>query len=556
MAILCIVGPLGVFMFKNILFIFVFLFTLPAFASGNFWLQNNFASQAKTQYISSSELFWKNFLLILAGKTPALNPDINVVVKNAITGAPIVGAMVMVGPEEGKPFIGNKKPTDTNGIISFSAEELKANPTLSVTAKKDGYATFTIFATKANSITLLLQPDPDENAYGFLEGKIHGWPTGYGSRTMEMGAFLPAFRTENLLNFDPQQIVSSYTVTVDIYGERKVPGNVVFPPQDKTYIIFPVHLEKPEFAMPLPIGMNTHMAGIIGAVPLGDAISAIKDKDFLEALNLATLTHVNWTNEKVKVQGNERFDITANQALTQKAITSNYQNIPPRLDVVAISLFDPKGDQDDFIALDVKSLKSEAIRNGRGSIKLSKLSQSTEASAYSIFTGIFDRNQFNRKKDDESAMGGKRALTGSLVKPGSNFIAANSAFLNIMQTQNSSSDARSYHFSSPNNKVANLNADFLILNVYSEKKNELTQGRTRRVIWSTVLPSEATELQLPMIDAHPILPVPDESKKERFFWEVLAVKGSSSENQNVKQILNTKATLNSLEQLSNSVEVF
>lgn len=536
---------------KFLLILLTSLLSAAPLAHASF-LNNAYSFAAQTNDYSAAEIFWQNFILSMAGKNPVPLADVNVIVKEAKTGAPIAGATVLLGSEEGKPFSGNKKITDASGLVSFSAQELKSKPLLSVTAKKSGYAALTILSTNANSVELFLQADPVDSAYGYFRGKVNGWPTGYGSRTLEMGYFLPAFRPEALLNFDPQQIVSSYKVTLDIYGERKIPGNIVFPPQDKTYIIFPVHLEKQDFVMPLPLGMKTHMSSALGVVPLGDAMDAIKQKDFLQALNLSTFTHVSWTPDRILVNGDHNFDLNDTQELSQKALTSHYQNIPSSLDAVAISLVDPAGDRGDFVPLDVKSLKAEDMQNGGGTIQLAKLTQNS-APQYYVFSGIFDHNQFVMKKtDDGTNLGGsaKRALVGTLQKMNANSTVTNNNFLKIIQTQAATNEARNYTFTSPN--TSSMQANLLLLNVYSERNNDLTQGRSRRLLWSTILPNTATQMSLPAIDNAPVLPTPDESKKEKFFWEVIAVKGGSAKQRQ----LNTKAVLENLEQLSNAVEVF
>lgn len=522
----------------------------PKAAGADFWLQNPHNVQVRAENRDAGSIFLENFLRSLAGQYALPLGDVAITIKDASTGAPLAGVTVLLGSEEGIPFKGNKLTTDSAGRVAFSAPELQSHPTLSVTAKKLGYAVTTIYSTNANTVEMALQPDPNPNAYGFLQGKLLGFPPGYNSRTMELGIFLPGFRIESLLNFDPQQIVSSYKVPVDIYGERQIPGNVVFPPQDKTYIFFPVHLEKPEFIMPLPIGMKTHMSGIVGAVNISDAISAMKERDFLQILNLATLTHTNWTSERVTVNGHANFDLTVQQAITQKAITSRYQNIPARLDAVAITMVDPTGDRGDFIPVDVKSLKSESISGGRGSIQLGKLNQNY---THYVFTGLFDRNQFAHAKrpDGLPSATKKRAITGSIVKLDGSNSANQQSFFQIMQTQQAAKDARFYRFTSPNNTAAGIQANFLILNVYSEKYNELTRGRSRHIFWTAVLPGTSTEVTLPKIDNFPILPEPDIKNEEAFYWEVIAVKGSTTDT-----TLNTKAALDSLEYLSNTVDLF
>ncbi|NUM89367.1 MAG: carboxypeptidase regulatory-like domain-containing protein, partial [Bdellovibrionales bacterium] len=345
--------------------------------------------------------FWKDLWDTLSGHRPRLSGDLLVVVKDSSTGLPIPGAQVMVGEARGVPFEGNTATTDGEGVAAFTHAVLREGKTVTVTASRDGYANLSVLNARGNRMEIgLVRQAPA--AWAFLDGDVKGWPTGLDRKTLEVGFFLPGVRPETLLNFDPYQIVSSYRVEIDVYGKRLVPGNVVMPPQDKTYMIFPVHIEKPSYIMPVPTGFEAHLTAIAGNVPLGKAMDAMKEKDFLAVLNLTTLTHVTWT-PRARVNGNMRNDLTLDIPLRQKAATASFANVPGKMDVVAISMADPSGDRGDFAPLDVKSIKSEAMKGGRGSVALALPAQQRQDDSHWVFAALFDRSQFIRRKGGRMA---------------------------------------------------------------------------------------------------------------------------------------------------------
>lgn len=523
----------------------VLTFSPLAHASGP---ADSYGFQAKTKQVSTAESFWSSFWDLLRGKRVA-QADLTVKVTDA-AGAPLAGAAVLVGQRRGEPFAGNYVLTDADGVARFSDPSLSGSK-LPVTASLEGYGTFTLLDNAANHVEIALAPHPREGEHAFLQGKVTGFPTGYNRRTLEMGFFLPAFRPESLLNFDPQQIVSSYKVEIDVYGKRMVPGNIVLPPQDKSYGIFPVHLEKPEFIMPLARGFESHMAALAGTVPISDAIGAIRNKDFLGVLNMATLTHVAW-RERMVVRGDERFDMHLDQPLSQGAVTSQLSGVGQKLDAISLSVVDPEGDRGDFIPLDVKSLKSESIRNGSGALKLGIMNQRKATDRYYVFTGLFDRNQLipddGKKREIRT-----RAIVGAIeeVDPAS-LTARFSGFFRTMQSQGVASANREYRFTPAANASAGLSPDFVLLNVVSEKKNAATQGTTRTVLWSTVAQGGAERIVLPDLGA-PVLPNPDASKEERFVWEVIAFKSRAAANEGG---LDVQSALRNVQHVSTLVEKF
>jgi hypothetical protein len=474
---------------------------------------------------------------VLSPEADRESADLTVTVTDDL-GAPLAGAAVLVGGGKGLPFSGNEAVTSASGVATFSDASLRGGSLPSVTVSKEGYSTFTLAAPSGAELAITLPRYANDADFAFLEGEVKGFPPGYPSNVLEMGFFVPAFRPESLLNFDPQQFVSSYTTTINVFGEREVPGNVVLPTQRKRYGFIPISLSKPNFIMPLGLGLKAHMTALAGAVPISDAIGAIQDNDFLGAINLASFTHVAWTTNQVEVKGPERFNLTVDQEIAPKAVKAKLSGIPGQLDVVAVSLTDPSRERSDFVALDVKAVKAEAVKNGATAVDLGTLKNRRAEDALFVFSGVFDRDEFTNPEAT------KRWIVGSLQAVKGNE-AGFSSFLSPVRTGSVANANREFRFASPVNGA--LAPDLILLNIVSEKKNAETRGLSRRVLWSAVLPGNVSEAKLPDL-GRPVLPTPDQSREESFRWEVIAVKASSAKDADIQSTLRNLQHVSSLSQ--------
>jgi hypothetical protein len=474
--------------------------------------------QVKTSRQPESGPLWRNLWRALSGEKNLETADLTVKVTDA-AGNPLAGAAVLVGPKKGSPFAANFALTGADGTALFHDEALRDRTPLTVTASLAGHSTLSLVGNTDNQVELSLAKIPGERDYSFLKGKVTGFPPGYGGGTLELGLFLPAFRPESLLNFDPQQFISSYEVKINVFGERDVPGNVVFPPQRKRYGLIPISLSKPEYIMPLPRGLDAHMGALAGAVDISDAVKLIKNKDFLGTLNIARFTHLGFTNNKVEVRGDETFNLNVSNEIAAGAAKAEMSGIPSGLDAVSVAFFDKEGDRGDFLPMDIKAVKSESIKNGSASLALGLLKQRRPQDKFYVFTGLFDRAALDDKNSTS------HSIVGSLQPVASQGGSRFKGFLKPIRPGEVSGGNRDYRFNSPANGA--IVPDFVLLNIVSEKKNELTQGKTRSLLWSAVLPGTADGVSLPDL-GRPVLPAPDSAKGEKFYWEVIAVKAGAN----------------------------
>jgi hypothetical protein len=107
-----------------------------------------------------------------------------------------------------------------------------------------------------------------------------------------------------------------------------------------------------------------------------------------------------------------------------------------------------------------------------------------------------------------------------------------------------------YKFSSA--AGAKVSPELTLVNIISEKQNSVIRGNARTVLWSAVIYGNPTQLNLPNI-GRAVLPKPDSSKNEKFFWEVIAVKTRQPSNPAVDDL---QSTLRNMEHVSSFTKAF
>jgi hypothetical protein len=478
---------------------------------------------------------WTRFFDALAGRRPAA--DLVVTVTDT-DGNPLTGATVLAGDGEGTPFSGNKLRTDAHGNAAFTSPALRGPVT--VTAMLDGYTTTSLIGNQNNVVNIALQKNPDEHAYGFLRGKLNGIPR-LGGGSLELGFFIPASRPETLLNFDIASFVSSYNVKVNVFGERDIPGNVVLPTQTKYYTVIPISISKPDFVMPVANSTYAHMYGAGGGISISSAVSLVQKKDFLELVNTFQLTNIGWTRDRVNVHGDETFDVNLSHQVQPGMVTAQISGLgPQKLDAAVITLLDPSGDHGDFVAMDLKTIKSENMQNGGGSVRLGEIrSRRALANSY-VFTALFDRNQIQHSNG--------RWVVGSVQPAGDRSTVPFTRFLSPITAQGVAQANREYKFSNP--ASAGVTPGMVLINVVSEKNNAETQGKTRTVLWSAVVQGSTDHIVLPDV-GHAVLPAPDTAKGETFHWEVTGLRSGA-----MTQGFNLQAALKDLQDVSTLVQAY
>jgi hypothetical protein len=227
------------------------------------------------------------------------------------------------------------------------------------------------------------------------------------------------------------------------------------------------------------------------------------------------ISTVGWTTDRVQIHGDENFDVNATHNVIPNNVTATLSGISG-LDSAGVSLLDLSGDKSDLVVMDAKTLKSEELHDGNGTFRLGQIQSSMALASSYIFTALFDRTQFSNAS---------RWVVGSIKPAGNSRAVPFQQFLSPIKPKNVDSSHRNYQFTSPAGN--GLEPTMMLISVVSEKKNDETMGRTRKVLWSILLKGSTDHIALPDL-GHPVLPAPDLSKDEKFHWEVTAIRVGSS----------------------------
>jgi hypothetical protein len=203
------------------------------------------------------------------------------------TGAPLAGALVMIGPAPGNPFAGNHGVTGADGTILFDDPAL-VTPTI-VTAGTADRSYVTITASPADSLTMRLPlrvidtgvPPPVAR----VTGTAPGIDTVSNDGNFDLGFVLPALDVEVLLGTGQLPFgMPIEPVSFPVIGTVEMPGIVVMPSQVE-FLFFT--FEKPTYSIDLTDGTTQSLYCPAGRIAIDDLLSIGEDLfDFLNALDI------------------------------------------------------------------------------------------------------------------------------------------------------------------------------------------------------------------------------------------------------------------------------
>jgi hypothetical protein len=194
--------------------------------------------------------------------------SLSVRVTDAMTGLPIQGAFVQVGPSPGDPFPSNSGPADILGWVTFVDPGISGPQT--VTAAATGYARLTVMHAAADSIAMALHPEVAPSSLPSPKAEISGTVTGIATQTndgnLDIGVVYPAVRLGDLLSTRllPFEVPSD-TVSFPIVGPVVLPGNVVVPSQTEYFVLT---FSKPNYHFFVPDGQTYEFLVVAGRLAL------------------------------------------------------------------------------------------------------------------------------------------------------------------------------------------------------------------------------------------------------------------------------------------------
>ncbi len=221
---------------------------------------------------------------------------------------PIENAQVLIGTAQGSPFKGNFLNTDKSGVAKIPIDwTTEAH----VTVDAAGFVRQTVLNQKPGDITLKLIPRANTNRPE-IKGQVTGLPVANGDKMLDFALVIPAMTRSDLLNFDLNAVISPYSDTITVVGQKaKIPGNVSLPSQKESYII-PVTIAKPIYRLTAPTLGTKRFFAVRGQFPFKKTIDEMRaGRPFYDLIN------------NFSIQGGGLRDITLTSPVTTLDIPGN-----------------------------------------------------------------------------------------------------------------------------------------------------------------------------------------------------------------------------------------
>ncbi len=267
-------------------------------------------------------------------------------------GTPVGGAEVVVGERLDQLAQVEAFLTGWDGateVVLTGGERGQA-----VLVRASGYVPFAILGVSAGRLRVYLRSQV-QAAEVIVTGRLGGFPARSGSDRVQAGFVFRALSVFDLVQFQFNQIISPLRDTIDVFGSREIPANLVLPDQQVSIPFSSIHLNKPDYRLPLHAGVETRLAAIQGEIRSGDLIDLFVGGGKMDfgALNLLKMTKVGLTDvhaprEGVRENFETRFALAPKHTVSARAA-------PFPADVVVAAAVDTNGDRQALVPTDLKT---------------------------------------------------------------------------------------------------------------------------------------------------------------------------------------------------------
>jgi hypothetical protein len=303
------------------------------------------------------------FSINAATATGGAPDDVTVLVLDQSTGKPVADAQVTLA--DSLERAGSPSQTGIDGTLSFSHGLAISRSKTALTVYKTGYTAISIVGFGAGvagdrgaEVTVLLKPLPAASIAAaptvLASGTITGWAGNPPRDAVTAGLVLRSLTAFDLLHFEAGSLISPIYDTINLFGTHDIPSNIVLPQQDVSLIIGSIHLNKPNYRLPVTRGRELHLVsvqGTIGARDLMAAAQAGKDAS-LEILNKLKFSRVGVTGAMTPQKDfKQDMKLTSELKPTHKVTVSAS---PFKADILVAAAADMDGDRNVLVPTDIK----------------------------------------------------------------------------------------------------------------------------------------------------------------------------------------------------------
>lgn len=245
--------------------------------------------------------------------------------------------------------------------INDADVQIEGSSLKNVTVSRSGYSKFTIMGLqRAGHLTVFLKPNEAFGTGAVASGKLNEYAPGW-TKHVDAGLILRSLGISDLIAFNAESMMSPLKDTINVVGARKIPSNLVFPPQKVNLF---VSLNKPNFRMPMSVGRHMRLMAFQTAMLTNQLLDLPSDPMAVDLVNLLKNRKIGWS-ERLSPKGDFKQDFTLTHNLVEKYEVE--AAAPPfEADLFAISALDLSSDRQELIPADLKAAKRGTYSRIRG----------------------------------------------------------------------------------------------------------------------------------------------------------------------------------------------
>lgn len=228
--------------------------------------------------------------LIPVDSEPAAGSGLLVTVRDEF--GPIDKAQVWIETAEGKLLAVGE--TSDSGRFVGEVPDSALTIGVSITAVASRHAAVSFLESSGHKVSLelpLILPD----SYAVFSGRLTGFKDNDDESKATAGLVAKAFEITDLVQLDVSSFVSPLKDTIDVFGSRQIPSNLVLPDQTFPIYFIPIHVNKPMYRLPALTGTSARYFGVTGTLNVQEAVGIIRGGSAWDIVNLLEFSKVGIT---------------------------------------------------------------------------------------------------------------------------------------------------------------------------------------------------------------------------------------------------------------------
>lgn len=271
--------------------------------------------------------------------------------------AAVSGAHVWVESAEGRLLAEGITALDGRYTAGLSDSAIAGG--VSITASAPGHSAVSFLENVTHRVNIEL-PRDSVDSFSTMTGLLTGFKESDDETKAQAGIVAKALEMSDLANLDPTSLVSPLKDTMDVFGPREIPSNLVLPDQTFPVYFIPVHVDKPTYRLPVLTGSSSRYFGVTGAVNVQEAINIIRGDNTWDIINLLEFQKVGLTKPVPVPRAGDTInldfatDVTIRDTMKLKAGRNTGSPESRRL---AVAVWEPLPGT--FVPTDVKLVQSD-----------------------------------------------------------------------------------------------------------------------------------------------------------------------------------------------------